>query len=373
MTIAAIIEMGGLLTKEARYFDFTTEKSSDLLAEMDVWNAINKMGYINFQELGINKKNFFKIKEHIKKLREALYGIVEITNNDDREAVVKSCLSGLISHIYIRDYDRFYDINGNDVRLDRKSCLPFGDTFKLLIGIPKTIEFKNRYGSTQSIDLVGFATKIDIDNLLEIAPNSIEMVTKLRYSKSKDAVEVIIQKRFAGMVVDTEITYNRSHPAYNELKSKYEAEMKNYINFSTNKSDHSEGQRFVTIDGKPFKVYAGFSHDDKPTIYLDDETLFTTEVNDVFLDSGERVYVSSNSIFRSESNITALRNAVENNRLQGIRARKKQEYEKVKVKSLSDILGHKNMIGQIKLTMDNGGYGKKRFMHMVVFLSKKIP
>ena len=32
MTIAAIIEMGGLLAKEGNYYDFTSEKESDLLS-----------------------------------------------------------------------------------------------------------------------------------------------------------------------------------------------------------------------------------------------------------------------------------------------------------------------------------------------------
>ena len=63
MTIAAIIEMGGLLAKEGNYYDFTSERTSDLLAELDVWNYLNKMKYIDFKMLGIKKKTFFKIKE----------------------------------------------------------------------------------------------------------------------------------------------------------------------------------------------------------------------------------------------------------------------------------------------------------------------
>lgn len=115
MTIAAIIEMGGLLAKEGNYYDFTPERESDLLAELDVWNSINKIGYIDFKKLGIKKKSFFKIKEHIQKLKETLYGIVEMTNNDDREAVVKSCLCGLVSHIYVRNYDRYRSEDGTEV------------------------------------------------------------------------------------------------------------------------------------------------------------------------------------------------------------------------------------------------------------------
>ena len=76
ITIASIIENGGLLSKEGKYNDFTSEYKSDLLAELDVWKSINQMKYIDFQKLGINKRTFFRVKENIQKLKEALAGIV---------------------------------------------------------------------------------------------------------------------------------------------------------------------------------------------------------------------------------------------------------------------------------------------------------
>ena len=164
MTIASIIEMGGLLAKEGSYSDFTSEKESDLLAELDVWNYINKMGHIDFKMLGIKKKSFFKIKEHIQKLKETLYGIVEITSNDDREAVLKSCLCGLVSHIYVRDYDKYRSEGGTEVQLDRNS---------------------------------------DVNTLFELVPNRIIKKTSQRYSKNMDAVEITIRKSFAGIKKNT--------------------------------------------------------------------------------------------------------------------------------------------------------------------------
>ena len=126
ITIASIIENGGLLSKEGKYNDFTSEYKSDLLAELDVWKSINQMKYIDFQKLGINKRTFFRVKENIQKLKEALAGIVELTHNNDREAIVKSCLYGLVSHIYVRDYDNmYYSEDGSEVRLDRKSCVSY--------------------------------------------------------------------------------------------------------------------------------------------------------------------------------------------------------------------------------------------------------
>ena len=351
ITIASIIEMGGLLTKESHYYDFTLEKESDLLAELDVWNYISKIGYIDFKKLGIKKKSFFKIKEHIQKLKETLYGIVEMTHNDDRDAVVKSCLSGLVSHIYVRDYNKYRSENGTEVQLDRNSCI--SDYSQLIVGIPKTIEFKNRYGWTSSLNLVGFASQIDVNTLFELVPNSIIEETSLRYSRSMDAVEITIRRSFAGIIVDTEISYDNTHPQYNELKAKYEEELKHCSN-STHASTNR--QEVIVIDGKQFKVY--YSLFGKVEVYIDNETLFTTNVKEVSLDTGEKVHFCSEALTgRSETNMVALKNAVEMNRLNRIRERKRQEYESLEIHNLDDIIANACKIGRIELAMNNGGYG----------------
>lgn len=353
MTIAAIIEMGGLLAKEGNYYDFTSEKESDLLAELDVWNSINKMGYIDFKKLGIKKKSFFKIKEHIQKLKETLYGIVEITNNDDREAVVKSCLCGLVSHIYVRNYDKYRSEDGTEVQLDRNSCV--SNYSQLIVGIPKTIEFKNRYGWTNSLSLVSFASKIDVNTLFELVPNSITEETSLRYSRSMDTVEITIRRSFAGIVVDTEIKYDNTHPKYTELKAKYEEELSDCSNSIMHNSDNR--QEVVVIDGRQFAVHYSF-WDKGGVVYIDNETLFTTNVKEVILDSGEKVrFCAETLIGRKETNIVALKNAVEMNRLNRIRERKRQEYETLRINSLDDVIKNASRIGKIELTMNNGGYG----------------
>lgn len=353
VTIAAIIEMGGLLAKESHYCKFTSERESDLLAELDVWNSINKMGYIDFVKLGIKKKSFFKIKEHIQKLKETLYGIVEMTHNDDRDAVVKSCLCGLVSHIYVRQYDMYLSEDGTEVQLDRNSCI--SSYSKLIVGIPKTIEFKNRFGWTNYLNLVGFASQIDVNTLFELVPNSIIEETSLRYSRRMEAVEITTRRSFAGVVVDTEINYDNSHPQYAELKAKCEEELRDCSNSITHNS--VDRQEVVVIDGRQYTVHYSF-FDKGGVVYIDNETLFTTNVKEVILDSGEKVHFCSETLIgRKETNIVALKNAVEMNRLNRIRERKRQEYETIRINSIEDVITNASKIGEVKLTMNNGGYG----------------
>lgn len=350
VTIAAIIEIGGMLAKDGEYRNFTHERESDLLAELDVWNSINKKGYIDFKLLGLKKKNFFKIKEHIQKLKETLYGIVEMTNNDNRDAIVKSCLYGLVSHIYVNSYGGFRGDDGIEMQLDRKSCV--SDYSPLVVGIPKTIEFKNCYGWKGSLNLISFASKIDVNMLMELVPNAVIEETSLRYSRSMDAVEVTIKRIFAGIVLDTEINYDSAHPAYEELKAEYEEKMR-----SSSISSSDIHQKVIVIDGKQFAVHYSF-FEKGGIVCIDNETLFTTDVKEVFLDSGEKVTFCTDMVFgRKETNIVALRNAAEVKRINDIRQRKKKEYELLSVSKLDDLIKNSERIGKIELTKNNGGYG----------------
>ena len=348
ITIASIIENGGLLSKEGKYNDFTSEYKSDLLAELDVWKSINQMKYIDFQKLGINKRTFFRVKENIQKLKEALAGIVELTHNNDREAIVKSCLYGLVSHIYVRDYDNmYYSEDGSKVRLDRKSCVSYCP--QIIVGIPKTIEFKDMYGCTDTMDLVNFVSKIDVSTLIELVPNKVIETTSLRYSASEDAVEVTINRSFLRNEIDYEIIYDYFNPQYSELKAKYEEEMRN--------KNYSRKQRVVMIDGKQFEVEYN-SWEKRGIVYLDSETLFTTNVKELKLDSGEKVHFALTSLYgRRETNIVALKNAVEMNRIKRLREGMRKEYDVLKVNTITDAIANASRIGKVELTMNNGGYG----------------
>lgn len=358
LTIAAIIEMGGLLDKEGRYRDFTAERESDLLAELDVWNHLNKIGDIDFKRMGVKKKNFYKIKEHIQKLKATLEGIVEINSNNDKRAIIKSCLSGLVSHIYIHEYDYRYhsESDGPDVQLDKHSCILYAPKF--LIGIPKTIEFKDRYsGCNSSLTLVKFASKIDKDTLIELVPDRITEETSLRYSISMDAVEITTKKYFAGTFIDDEIVYEKNHPQYDELKGSCTS---------------NNNQEVVVIDGKQFRINRDYWDGDY-YVLLDDETLFTTNVKEVFLDSGKRVRFKSHELpKRVETNIVALRNAVEVSRIARIKSSKKYEYENVKINTIYDFIENADKVGKVQLTMCNGGFGNEPiFAYGYIALKKK--
>ena len=352
ITIAAIIEIGGLLERDSNYLNFTAECNSDLLVEYDVWNEINKRGYIDFRELGIKKKNYFKIKEHIKKIKETLYGVVDITCNDDRDAILASCLHGLVSNIYVRDGNMYYGADGMSVRLDNKSCIAY-DYPKIVIGIPKKIEYNGMYGIKQVMNLLTCATKLDVSTLCRIAPKQVIEEQNFRYSRRMDAVEITTKKFFAGILLDVETSFDCNHPAYEKLKREYEIQIAN----QEREREKDVLQNIIVIDGKQFDVHHNI-FDRRATVYLDMETLYTTEEKEVFLDSGEKVYFAAPLLMgRVETNIVALRNAVEMRRIAQLREKLKSKCEYIKITSLKDVIDNKEMLGMIELTTDNGGFG----------------
>lgn len=374
MTIAAIIEMGGLLAKGSNYSYFTQETRSDLLAELDVWNFIIQMGYIDFKKFGINKKNFFKIKEHIKKLRETLYGLVEFSSTGTREDIVKSCICGLISHIYIRgEFDSLCGIDGSMIQLDRNSCM--SKVAKIIVGMPRTIEFKDRWGFKNSLELLKFASQIDVSTLIELVPNAISEETHLSYSNYEDAVEITTIRYFEGVRVDTEITYDKNHPEYAKIKAEYEAKNTwNCNSYEEADTPEDNSQKTVVIDGKEFYLFDSRNGGQKiKAAYIDVKTIFTTNAKEVTLDSGEKVYFSSTLVLGGyKTNVQELKKAADRVYLSRIRERLVSTYSSIKVNFIEDVIENAEKIGKIQVAMNNGGYGDTPvFMYGYIKLNKK--
>ena len=136
----------------------------------------------------------------------------------------------------------------------------------------------------------------------------------------------------------------------------------------------NNSQKMVVIDGKPFQVFYDFL-EKRSVIWIDDETLFTTKEREIFLDSGVKLYFSSNYFFgksRMECNISTLKNAVEIKRLNYLRKQKTMECDSVNLDSINDVVSAADTIGKTKLTMDNGGFGDTPiFVYSYMELKKK--
>lgn len=386
MTIAGILEMGGLFNKRRKdsyvgYSDFSGENTSDWLAELDVWEKLNEMGYINFKEIGINRKNFNRIKEHIKKLRMALEDLVDIQHNDDRDAILNACLAGMVTNIFVSDgYGNFVGEDGIERQIDNSSCVC--DTYAMplncVVGKPRMIPWKSGWRSGQK-QLVSFVTKISKKKVEELVPSKIREEVETSYDSDEDAVLVTTNRYYLTMRTSKEEKLDYNHPDHDRLKAEYEEEQERYERLRRSYSTYSMGyvkpsyeerQRMVEIDGKSFAVSYSTS---SPSIAVDDETLFNTDVKKVLLDNGKQVmlthFITGD---RMEASMAGLRNAVENARIIRNRNYKKSAYARIQVCTLQDVLDNGDYIGAVELAKKNGGYSNESiYAYGCITLKKK--
>ena len=346
ITIAAIVEMGGLLSKDKYYFSFTRERKSDLLAELDVWKYCNSLEKIDFEKEGINKKNFFKIKEHIKAIKEAVNGIITLKTSNNRNDILRACISGFVTHIFFNNWgDTLIDKNGVSRKLDRKSCIQtYG---KCVLGIPKTIEFKNCYGYLSKMELVTFATEIDEDTALEIVPQSyISSKTSEIYSAEEDVVVQRTIKNILNFPVKVIDIKEYNHPKYEELKQEYMSAFGDYYNFNRDSKKNR-----IRIQRKEYIVF--FDGKD-PYIQVDTYDLFNIEEEKITLNDGTIATVKCKG--KSSKSITALKSMVYEYVSVIIRKSNREKYNKNIVNSILDFDLIKEKLGKIKLKGEDFGY-----------------
>lgn len=359
--IASIVEIGTLLSKDASYDSFTRERESDLLAELDVWNALQEMGFIKFDEVGINKKTFFRIKEHIKRMHEALKGVVEITSSDDRKAIKMACMAGMINHVYKNTGYGYVNGDGVSRQLDRRSCL-YGPS--LVVGKPRIIEFKDRYGWKRTMDLVTIATKVTAEELKEIAPQFItEEETDCYYSSYEDAVKVTKVTYFKDIQIAEDTQTVPNHPDYAKLKAEYEGSTR-----STYYEDRR--QKTIEIDGKPFEVEYSWGG---ASITVDKYTLYHSDTKRITLDDGTQVtlkYYGDSWHGQNGNTMADLRNKVERARVKEAWDRAKRNLPELESFDISSVLKCIPTIGKQEITIGNGGYGEPIYGFGCITLQK---
>ena len=224
--IASLLEVEGLLGNKGSYRNFTRETSSDLLAELDVWNRVVKADYINFELeiLGIKPKAFSKAKEYYKKiyLQLQLQGETTSNNSQNRSNIKKAFLAGFIDSVYKKEDNHYIDTNGNILYLAKRSCLHNSDSLpELIVGKSRVIEQKTN-GVSEYINMVYMATEVTPEEVIEMAPNLITQIDENAfYASNADIVKVTRKTFYKNLQINEEIVSVPNHPNYSELKEAY--------------------------------------------------------------------------------------------------------------------------------------------------------
>jgi hypothetical protein len=191
LTIAACIEAGGLRDRSGTWRALTDERTSDLLAELDCYNAASALkGGQAMRDAGLFAKAVFRARE----IRGHLVRAIETKprpgdDHADRKQLLKACVAGMVDHLYRNDGYGGLRNGGGQRELARESVVARNAPW--ITGVPFDLAVASRRGGTFTIHLVTNATAVDPAWLIEVAPQLVATaIRNYRYDRGRGAVVV---------------------------------------------------------------------------------------------------------------------------------------------------------------------------------------
>ncbi|OIO37982.1 MAG: hypothetical protein AUJ72_03385 [Candidatus Omnitrophica bacterium CG1_02_46_14] len=203
ITIAAVLEISTLRDRTENWRDLTSETESDLLAELDIWNAGKGKKGEELREMGIFGKSYWRAKELRGKLRDALLGHVKVfTSTGNRQDILKACVTGMVDHLFHSQGYGEYRNGGNGTRQKGRESVVSGSP-EWVVGLPKDIQFKDRRGRFCTLNLVSMLTKVDPAWLVDVAPQLVQIEEGLSpyFDGEQDACFSTTKTHFNGQMV----------------------------------------------------------------------------------------------------------------------------------------------------------------------------
>lgn len=189
--IIAIAEVGGITKSGSRFTGWralTKQKKSDLLAQYDVFLALDGIHPLEYEDMGIITKNVDKAREVYARLTHDLGFIdqeLSPITRDEATLLMKSIVAGQLHQLWVvGKNDIATHIQTKDRReLSNSSVLRGG---RLVAGTPFDLEITNRYGDLETLHIVQGLTAVDADWLKELAPKQFQIKAgKVYFDSSK--------------------------------------------------------------------------------------------------------------------------------------------------------------------------------------------
>lgn len=181
LTIVACLQAGGIRGKgkkidgqqfPPRWPELTSEKDSDLLADLDCYLAACGMGNKRMYDMDILVKKFREAKEIRARLARELGASLHPSKTNDRTEILKAVVAGMVDNLY-----RYYIGGGywgaSDSifrKLDDKSVVARADWITAMPFDIETIVEREGMKFPITIHLVVSVTKVDPAWLTEVAP-----------------------------------------------------------------------------------------------------------------------------------------------------------------------------------------------------------
>lgn len=194
LKVVSIIENNSLLnfrhekkdkdgfTDTTRYRDFTDEKRSDLLAELDIFEQILRYEIPDLKNMGINKKTFLRTKDFYNKLKEYVDADEYDSTYQERDMefykkFLKCLYAGNPDRVFQDSGQSYHGVFGNFF-LSKNTCVrdPFGPS--LALAFPRIISYKDKFdGCMRTLTIIDNVSKFPTDWIGEILdPSMLETV-----------------------------------------------------------------------------------------------------------------------------------------------------------------------------------------------------
>ena len=142
---------------------------SDMIVELEVMIAAQKMSYKDRKEHDVMNKNFSNAQNIYRQLRR----VDSLPSNDlslptkkEREQLVKCIAAGMVDNLYINEGGSYVN-NGDERSLSDRRVVGFPD---MVVGVPFDLQIQTRRGA-MTLHLVESVTEIpSVDMLREVAP-----------------------------------------------------------------------------------------------------------------------------------------------------------------------------------------------------------
>ena len=176
ITLAAILEEGSIRDRTEAWKDLTSETESDLLAELDIWDAARSAKYGALREMGVYAQAYKRVQETRTKIADFL-GSRANQSSGNADDILLSCVAGMVDHLYRHTGYGEYENGGSSESWDKARESVLTDNPEWAVGVPKTIQFEGRRGGLITKNLLTMMTGVDPLWLGEVAP---QLVTTLK-------------------------------------------------------------------------------------------------------------------------------------------------------------------------------------------------
>lgn len=234
VTIAAILEVGEITARERKSADGrgTTvpgnwrlliggESESDVLAQLAVYKAAEKMSKSEMIEKGVFVKAFYQAKDARRMLANALRGRVrEFRSSGNRTDIVHSVVAGMVDHLYQNRYGEWVNGDSCSRMLARESVVCSPGSW--IVGLPFDLQIQTKRGK-MTLHLVRMVTRVNPLWLAEAAPQLVKVTRGISpaYDSENDVVTSVTQTFFNGTKTGEVRVSDPSHEHGADLFARY--------------------------------------------------------------------------------------------------------------------------------------------------------